>query len=166
MIDERRNIMIKRFFKIIFLASIIILFLDTMQNKFSVNAALREATVTEVVNGNTLKIWIDKEGYEETIELIGIKTKEGAKEYIESQLEENGNTVYLQSDKNDVGKNHSKLRYVWLEKPKKLTSISLVRYNMLNAKMIEEGYAIPAESNDNIKYQDDLEYVYENYANL
>lgn len=158
--------MIKRFFKIIFLASMIILFLDTMQNKFSVNAALREATVTEVVNGNTLKVWIDKEGYEETIELIGIKTKEGAKEYIESQLEENGNAVYLQSDKNDVGKNHSKLRYVWLEKPKKLTSISLVRYNMLNAKMIEEGYAIPTESNDNVKYQDDLEYVYENYANM
>lgn len=44
--------MIKRVFKIILIASAIILFLDTMQNKLAVNAALREAKVTEVLNGN------------------------------------------------------------------------------------------------------------------
>ena len=58
--------MIKRVFKIILIASAIILFLDTMQNKLAVNAALREAKVTEVLNGNTIKVWMDKEGYEET----------------------------------------------------------------------------------------------------
>lgn len=69
--------MIKRVFKIILIASAIILFLDTMQNKLAVNAALREAKVTEVLNGNTIKVWMDKEGYEETVQLIGIDPKMG-----------------------------------------------------------------------------------------
>ena len=74
--------MIKRVFKIILIASAIILFLDTMQNKLAVNAALREAKVTEVLNGNTIKVWMDKEGYEETVQLIGIDPKNGAQEYV------------------------------------------------------------------------------------
>ena len=82
--------MIKRVFKIILIASAIILFLDTMQNKLAVNAALREAKVTEVLNGNTIKVWMDKEGYEETVQLIGIDPKNGAQEYVHSYFEENG----------------------------------------------------------------------------
>ena len=54
--------MIKRVFKIILIASAIILFLDTMQNKLAVNAALREAKVTEVLNGIRSKCgWIKKD---------------------------------------------------------------------------------------------------------
>lgn len=154
--------MIKRVFKIILIASAIILFLDTMQNKLAVNAALREAKVTEVLNGNTIKVWMDKEGYEETVQLIGIDPKNGAQEYVHSYFEENGNTVYLQSDKNDVGrKKHKKLRYVWVEKPKKINSMMSVRYSMLNAMMIEDGYAAPKEEYGNVKYQEDFQNIYE-----
>lgn len=156
------NDMIKRVFKIILIASAIILFLDTMQNKLAVNAALREAKVTEVLNGNTIKVWMDKEGYEETVQLIGIDPKNGAQEYVHSYFEENGNTVYLQSDKNDVGgKKHKKLRYVWVEKPKKINSMMSVRYSMLNAMMIEDGYATPKEEYGNVKYQEDFQNIYE-----
>ena len=154
--------MIKRVFKIILIASAIILFLDTMQNKLAVNAALREAKVTEVLNGNTIKVWMDKEGYEETVQLIGIDPKNGAQEYVHSYFEENGNTVYLQSDKNDVGgKKHKKLRFVWVEKPKKINSMMSVRYSMLNAMMIEDGYATPKEEYGNVKYQEDFQNIYE-----
>ena len=53
----------------------------------------------------------------------------------------------MQSDKNDVGgKKHKKLRYVWVEKPKKINSMMSVRYSMLNAMMIEDGYAAPKEN--------------------
>lgn len=152
--------MIKRFFKIILIASAIILFLDTMQNTLSVNSAVREASVTKVINGNTLKVWLDKEGYEETIQLIGVKPKEGAKEYIESLLNENGNIVYLQSDKNDIENGSHVLRYVWLDKPKKLNAITITTYQMLNARMIEYGYATPKKEKHNTKYQDDFEQIY------
>ena len=84
------------------------------------------------------------------------------KEGWHSYFEENGNTVYLQSDKNDVGgKKHKKLRYVWVEKPKKINSMMSVRYSMLNAMMIEDGYATPKEEYGNVKYQEDFQNIYE-----
>lgn len=155
--------MIKRFFKILLVAVVIIMFLDTMQNKIAVNGALREATITEVINGNTMKVWLNKEGYEETIQLIGITPKKGAKEYITSQLENNynGNKIYIEADKNDIGNGRKKLRYVWMEKPKKLNSVMIVEYNMLNAMLIDNGYATPKEEYDNVKYQDDFNMIYE-----
>lgn len=103
--------------------------------------------------------WIKKD-MEETVQLIGIDPKTGHRN-THSYLEENGNTVYLQSDKNDVGGKHTGLRYVWVEKPKKINSMMSVRYSMLNAMMIEDGYATPKEEYGNVKYQEDFQNIYE-----
>lgn len=36
-----------------------------------------------------------------------------------------------------------------------------VRYSMLNAMMIEDGYATPKEEYGNVKYQEDFQNIYE-----
>lgn len=36
-----------------------------------------------------------------------------------------------------------------------------VRYSMLNAMMIEDGYAAPKEEYGNVKYQEDFQNIYE-----
>lgn len=113
---------------------------------------LEPATVERVVDGDTIMVTLNDQ--EQYVRLIGVDTPESvhpdesrnteagatASAYTESLLPE-GSTVYLQKDTSDTDKYDRLLRYVWLEEPTSVNDESEVKSKMLNAILIQNGYA-------------------------
>lgn len=125
---------------------------------------LQEATVTRVVDGDTLVANID--GTDEKIRLIGVDTPESvhpdaskntaegekASEHTKSVLP-SGTCIWLESDTTDEDKYGRLLRYVWLEQPDNPNDAGEVKSKMLNAELVAEGWADPMPVKPNTKWE-------------
>ncbi len=124
--------------------------------RHEVPSSLQEATVVRVVDGDTIEVSVD--GAAQKVRLIGINapesvaadasrnTEEGAlaAAYLKSMLEP-GQTVFLQCDTSETDGYGRLLRYVWLDRPATiagLTDPESVRTQMLNAVILDDGYAV------------------------
>lgn len=113
---------------------------------------IQAATVQRVVDGDTIVVTLDNK--EEYVRLIGVDTPESAhpdksrntqagnnaSDYTKSLVAE-GSMVYLQKDTSDTDKYDRLLRYVWLEKPVSVSDESEIKSKMLNAILLQNGYA-------------------------
>ncbi len=118
-----------------------------------------EAMVKRVVDGDTIVVNIDGYG-DVTVRMIGINTPESvaSEEYLEKKGTTNSDegkaasnftkdllkdvdVVYLQKDTSETDPYDRLLRYVWLEVPEDAFSIEEVSDKMVNAILVDEGYA-------------------------
>ncbi len=110
------------------------------------NLELVEATVTKVVDGDT--IWVNINGNQEKVRFIGVNCPEyttkiepygkEATEYTTNELL--GKTIYLQKDISETDDYDRLLRYVWLEKVDNINEENVKQY-LFNAKLVLNGYA-------------------------
>ncbi len=117
------------------------------------DAALEQAEVVRVVDGDTLKVKT-ADGSEERVRLVGMDTPESVAEEESRNCEEGviaanytkslvapGQTVWLSRDVSDTDQYGRLLRYVWLERPSDPASESEIAGKMLNAILVRDGYA-------------------------
>ncbi|NLZ80270.1 MAG: thermonuclease family protein, partial [Clostridiales bacterium] len=130
--------------------------------EFNIGNRLEEVTITRVVDGDTVVVLRD--GEEERIRLIGIDTPESvhpdkekntdigelASEYTEDLLKEEM-TVYIEFDKTERDFFGRLLAYVWLEDKVSPTKKRDIKKYMVNAILLQEGYAIAHKYPPNIK---------------
>lgn len=123
--------------------------------------ALTSCTVIKVIDGDTFKASFGNGASEVKIRLIGMDTPESvhadetknneygvmSSDYTKSLLQE-GQTVYVEYDKEMTDKYGRTLAYVWLSQD------TTVLYNMLNARLIADGYAYDKVYEPNDKYED------------
>lgn len=117
---------------------------------------LQEATLLSCVDGDTLKVKVDKS--EKTVKLIGISEPDNnvfsedyasiASDYTKALLEK-VKTVYLEYDVNSEDTDGNTLAYVWLS-----SNPSDPENNMLNAVLVKNGYADDVVYMPNNKYAD------------
>lgn len=129
----------------------------------STDNALEQASVIRVVDGDTFVASVN--GTEEKIRLIGVDTPESvhpdksknteqgkaASEYTKSMLQP-GTKVWLEADVEDEDKYNRKLRYAWLQEPKDSNSEEEAKSKMLNAILVEDGWADPLKIEPNTKW--------------
>lgn len=122
---------------------------------------LTPCTVLYVIDGDTFKASFGAGASEVKIRLIGIDTPESvhsdvsknneygvmASDYTKSILQE-GQTVYVEYDNEMTDKYGRTLSYVWLSED------TNVLYNMLNARLVADGYAYDKVYAPNDKYAD------------
>ena len=121
---------------------------NILDNIFNTNDEinLQEAYVTKVVDGDT--IWVNIEGKEEKIRLIGVNSPEYTKEiepYGKEATEFTTNkllnkTIYLQKDVSDTDSYDRLLRYVWTDKIDVINEENIKNY-LFNYSLVYEGYA-------------------------
>ncbi len=121
---------------------------------------LQEATLLSCVDGDTIKVSID--GTETTVRLIGIDAPESvnpdeslnteygtmASEYT-SNILSNVSKVYLEYDVSVTDTYGRTLAYVWLS-----NTTESPETNMLNAILVDKGYAVDVVYMPNNKYSD------------
>lgn len=130
----------------------------------TVSHDLTPATLVRVVDGDTIVVDID--GTEQKVRLIGIDTPESvhpddSKNTVQGDLAsentkvilENVNTVYLQKDVSDTDRYGRLLRYVWL------TPDMNDVMNMLNARLVADGWAVPKTYKPDTAYADTFEAI-------
>lgn len=144
-------------------SSNIVSILSFLQNK---TCKLEPVTLIRVVDGDTI-IVNDINGKTMKVRLIGIDTPESvnpdkskntefgniASEYTKNLLKGYSN-LYLQYDRDKTDKYDRTLAYVWLSEPSSIDDKDIVLSSMLNAILLENGYAIDKEYKPNIKYTD------------
>ena len=137
----------------------------------STDSALEQASVIRVVDGDTFVASVN--GTEEKIRLIGVDTPESvhpdksknteqgkaASEYTKSMLQP-GTKVWLETDVEDEDKYNRKLRYAWLQKPEDSNSEEEAKSKMLNAILVEDGWADPLKIEPNTKWAHLFEQLY------
>lgn len=128
------------------------------QTLSSKNIAVTEATVSRVVDGDT--IWVSVAGEEVKVRFIGMDCPENTKEveaYGQAATDfaagalPIGSTVYLQEDADPYDRYGRLLAYIWLEKPTS-DSESSIQVQMLNAQLLEEGLAQVMQIEPNSRY--------------
>lgn len=140
-----------------------------------VNQEIQKAIVEKVIDGDTIKVKIESISYR--VRLIGIDAPESvhpdqtkntergkqSSKFVKSILNV-GQTVYLQKDQSDEDRYGRLLRYVWLIEPKEedLLNEQHIIYNMLNAILINQGYAVAKAYKPDILYQDLFEQIDKN----
>lgn len=136
------------------------------------------ATLVRVVDGDTIIVEIDNEEYK--VRMIGIDTPESvaSEEYLHKTGKENtiegknasdytnslletGQTIYLQKDISETDKYDRLLRYVWLDLPENINNTDEICSYMVNAILVENGYAIPVSYEPDTYYKDTFEELYE-----
>ena len=131
----------------------------TISNNLFEDGDFEEAVVKRVVDGDTIVVNVD--GYGDiSVRMIGINTPESvaSDEYLAKKGTANSDegkaasnftkdllkdvdVVYLQKDTSETDPYDRLLRYVWLEVPEDAFSIEEVSDKMVNAILVEEGYA-------------------------
>lgn len=137
--------------------------------KYRLSNSKHEATLVNVVDGDTLIVELD--GSNVKVRLIGIDTPESVHED-DSKNTIYGNyasdhtkailasttTLYLEYDE-DIEDDYGRLlAYVWLEKTDN-ESEEEIKTKMLNARILADGYAINKEYPPNIKYANVFETI-------
>ena len=118
----------------------------------------QKVKVVKHVDGDTVYIKLPS-GETEKVRFIGVNTPESttrhepygeeASNYTKSKLL--GKTVYIAQDVSDRDQYGRLLRYIWLEKPEKVTE-NEIRSKMFNAILVLEGYAQAATYPPDVKY--------------
>ena len=118
------------------------------------NNSLISATVTKVIDGKTVEVQTNNETIE--VVLIGVDIPDNkqleAKTYIEDIIKEN-NQVYLQYDEATTTETGQHLCYVWLTNKVNVQLVSSVKEQMLQAKLIKNKLAVPADEYPNSRYE-------------
>jgi micrococcal nuclease len=130
---------------------------DQRPAQLPAGSALIEAQVTDVVDGDTLKVRID--GREETVRIIGVDTPETGNGYrpelcygdeatarTEELVVQVGGQVLLEKDVSETDRYGRLLRYVWLPHSDGT--------RMLNEELVKAGYARAVAYPPDVKYQD------------
>ena len=134
--------------------------------RHEVPTALEEVTVARIIDGDTIVVK-NKNGEFHDIRLIGINapesvsgdescnTPEGyeATNHMKKILKIN-DKVYLQCDTEQKDEQGRNLRYVWLFPPLDFTDTSEIKTKMLNAHMLDDGYAVAHKFRPNDAYFD------------
>lgn len=143
---------------------------SNQEEKKSKAIKVTKAKIERVVDGDTIDVYFN--GKRQRIRLIGCNTPESvaSKEYLDKTGKKNtsagkkaskftkklcktGTLVYLEKDKENTDKYGRVLRYVWLKKPPKYDrDKSIIKEKMLNAILIDKGYAELMTIKPNIKY--------------
>lgn len=118
--------------------------------------------VTSVVDGDTVHVRY-ADGHKEKVRIIGIDSPElardgqpaeayadQAREYMMSLLLDK--TVYLEQDNSDTDRYGRQLRYVWLEKPDRIT-VEAIHANLVSSILLSQGYAVFVEIGLDNKYE-------------
>lgn len=121
--------------------------------RHAVSTALEEAVVTDIVDGDTIRVMMGENG--RTVRLTGVNTPEAVNEDSRLNTPEGrraaahlggilhvGDTVYLQKDTTNVDKNGELLRFVWKAVPISFTDVNEIKAKMVNGKMLTDGYAM------------------------
>lgn len=130
--------------------------------EFKIGNQFEEVTITRVVDGDTVIVLLD--GEEERVRLIGIDTPESvhpdkekntdmgelASEYAENLLKEEM-TVYIEFDKSERDYFGRLLAYIWLEDKVNPTKEKDIKRYMVNAILLQDGYAIAHKYPPNVK---------------
>ncbi len=130
--------------------------------EFKIGNQFEEVTITRVVDGDTVIVLLD--GEEERVRLIGIDTPESvhpdkekntdmgelASEYAENLLKEEM-TVYIEFDKSERDYFGRLLAYIWLEDKVNPTKERDIKRYMVNAILLQDGYAIAHKYPPNVK---------------
>lgn len=147
----------------------------------------KKASMIRVVDGDTIVVDIEgddcgRKEHECSVRLIGVNTPESvasdeylekkgttnseegkvASEYTKSLLS-NYDYVYLQSDTSDEDPYGRKLRYVWLEVPTDKYDLDEISTEMLNAVLLEQGYAELAVYHPDDAYEEFFSQLVEDY---
>lgn len=124
---------------------------------------LEKVTLIKVIDGDTIVVSMG--GTEEKVRLIGIDTPEScspakwknneyggyASDYTKSLL--NGiDTLYLSYDEEQTDQFGRTLAYVWLDDNVNTSSAQDIEAYMLNAILLEDGYAMNKEYKPNVSY--------------
>lgn len=120
------------------------------------------ARVKEVVDGDTVRVILEKGG-EEKVRLIGVDTPEStgevepfgreASEFTREKLE--GRQVWLELDVEERDRYGRLLAYLWTQKPRvDAVKDETVRKGMFNAELLLSGYARVMTVPPNVKYAD------------
>ncbi len=131
----------------------------------STTAGLEKATVSRVIDGDTLLVTVG--GQEQRVRLIGVDTPESVHPDESKNTQEGkdasahtqellpaGTAVWLEADAEDQDKYGRSLRYVWLEQPSDTNSESEAEAKMLNARLVADGWAQPLTIKPNTKWAD------------
>lgn len=141
-----------------------------LSSPFKIN--LEKAVIVKHVDGDTTKVKFTNDavngeykGKEIYVRFIGVNTPETVKanspvepygkeasNFTHSMLKE-GKTIYLEKDAGDKDKYGRLLRYVWLSVPKD-NSTNEIKAKMLNAILLDRGYAQVMTVQPNVKYID------------
>ena len=133
--------------------------------KVETQNTFQEATVTRVVDGDT--IYVKCDGQEHKLRFIGVDTPETkhprkpvqyfgkeAAAYTSENLPV-GKTVWLQKDVSDTDKYGRLLRYVWVKQPAtNEPTVDEIKSGMFNAILVMGGYAAPSTYPPDVKYSD------------
>ena len=138
---------------------------DLSNDNISVNEELIEAELVYVVDGDTIKVNVN--GTELKVRFIGINTPESV-HADESKNNEYGNmasdytkqllsgidTVYLQYDEGHQDQYGRELCYVWVSIEVDFDNYEDVSQYMINAIILEAGYAVDVMYEPNKKYEE------------
>jgi len=114
---------------------------DLREQNIANSVRFHEARVTRVIDGDTFVLTTG-----ERVRLIGVNTPERDEQGFDeataftSDLILNA-TVWLESDGDNVDRHGRLRRYVWLQYPDDRTDPDQIRTFMLNALLLEHGYA-------------------------
>lgn len=140
------------------------LFSNGLISQENYHAELEPVTLKRVVDGDTI-IVLDSNQNEIRVRMIGIDTPESvhvdssknteagviASDYTKSQLVQ-GQTLYLEYDKERLDRYDRTLAYVWLDSNVNPSDLNDIQTKMYNAKLIVEGYAVAKTYQPNTKY--------------
>ncbi len=129
-----------------------------------------EVKLLYVIDGDTIKVSL--EGEEVSVRLIGIDTPESvhsdeskntqygtyASDYTKTLLSD-VNTVWLQFDEEMFDVYERVLAYVWLTDYADVTNVANIKTNMVNAIVLDAGYAINKEYQPNVMYAEVFESI-------
>ena len=126
-------------------------------------AGFTEATVLNVVDGDTIDVEID--GEKKRVRFVLVNTPESvhprkpveyygkeASAYTTHELD--GKTVYLEKDVSDTDRYGRLLRYIWIDIPEGKDLEKDLREKCFNAKLLLQGYASLSTFPPDIKYVD------------
>lgn len=130
--------------------------------EFNIGNGLEEVTISRVVDGDTIVIIRDKK--EERVRLIGIDTPESvhpdeekntnigklASDFAETILKEDMK-VYMEFDTTERDYFGRLLAYIWTRDEVNVTKEKDMKKYMVNAILLEEGYAVARKYQPNVK---------------
>lgn len=137
---------------------------DATENDSSEHISFQKATVSRVVDGDTIIAKLGKNEFK--IRFVGVNSPESVGKYKNNPqpygLEASkftkdtlkvGRTIYLESDVGDKDKYGRLLRYIWLEMPSEINEQEISK-KMYNAILLKKGMANTMTIQPNVKYSD------------
>lgn len=131
---------------------------EQTQTSTNTKSNVEEVDYVRIVDGDT--IVIKQNGLERKVRLVGVDTPESVSSDASKNCEEGkmasshtekiltGKTkLWISKDQSDTDTYGRLLRFVWLEKPTEQPSVDEIKSKMLNAVLLQDGYAQAVDYN-------------------